>query len=211
MIVLGSKNSNKRRGRARKQNNENNPEVQRGRPKAKKQVPKANQIQKVINGERQDAVRRHNCTNQEKLTPTKDNKGEEQSMLLQKPVENEIEGKGRESKSEEYKERIRKAIEKSAESAPFRQRSNSAASLQSQKNLRARYWSYLFDNFHRAVDEIYATCDHDESIIECQVCALMLLNIRCVLWYLGLRAKTTGVHFWYLGLRAETTKNISRK
>ena len=34
---------------------------------------------------------------------------------------------------------------------------------------RARYWSYLFDNLHRAVDEIYCTCEADESIIECQV------------------------------------------
>ena len=33
---------------------------------------------------------------------------------------------------------------------------------------QARYWSYLFDNLHRAVDEIYCTCEADESIIECQ-------------------------------------------
>ena len=36
-------------------------------------------------------------------------------------------------------------------------------------NLHARYWSYLFDNLHRAVDEIYCTCEEDESVIECQV------------------------------------------
>ena len=36
-------------------------------------------------------------------------------------------------------------------------------------DLQARYWSYLFDNLHRAVDEIYATCEADESVIECQV------------------------------------------
>ena len=36
-------------------------------------------------------------------------------------------------------------------------------------DLHARYWSYLFDNLHRAVDEIYKTCEVDESIVECQV------------------------------------------
>ena len=36
-------------------------------------------------------------------------------------------------------------------------------------DLRARYWCYLFDNLHRAVDEIYCTCEVDESILECQV------------------------------------------
>lgn len=36
-------------------------------------------------------------------------------------------------------------------------------------DLHARYWSYLFDNLHRAVDELYATCEADESPIECQV------------------------------------------
>lgn len=39
----------------------------------------------------------------------------------------------------------------------------------SRLNLHARYWSYLFDNLHRAVDEIYKTCEVDESIVECQV------------------------------------------
>lgn len=39
----------------------------------------------------------------------------------------------------------------------------------SRLDLHARYWSYLFDNLHRAVDEIYKTCEVDESIVECQV------------------------------------------
>ena len=42
-------------------------------------------------------------------------------------------------------------------------------------DLHARYWSYLFDNLHRAVDEIYVTCEADESVIECQVCCLYTL------------------------------------
>lgn len=37
------------------------------------------------------------------------------------------------------------------------------------RDFRARYWSYLFENFHRAVDEIYCVCEADESKIECQV------------------------------------------
>ena len=78
----------------------------------------------------------------------------------------------RETKSEQYRERVRKAIEASAENNRDGSRPSSAQAMQSQKNLRARYWSYLFENLHRAVDEIYSTCDHDESVIECQVIRL---------------------------------------
>ena len=39
----------------------------------------------------------------------------------------------------------------------------------SRVDLRARYWSFLFDNFHRAVDELYCTCETDDSVAECQV------------------------------------------
>ena len=48
-----------------------------------------------------------------------------------------------------------------------RSRSNSAN--RKKIDLRARYWSYLFDNLKRAVDEIYTTCETDESVMECQV------------------------------------------
>ena len=34
---------------------------------------------------------------------------------------------------------------------------------------QARYWSYLFDNLHRVVDEIYCTCEADQSSVECEV------------------------------------------
>jgi len=37
------------------------------------------------------------------------------------------------------------------------------------KDLRARYWAFLFENLHRAVDEIYSTCEADESVVECKV------------------------------------------
>lgn len=39
-------------------------------------------------------------------------------------------------------------------------------------DLRARYWAFLFDNLRRAVDEIYVTCESDQSVVECRVSAL---------------------------------------
>lgn len=36
-------------------------------------------------------------------------------------------------------------------------------------DIHARYWAYLFDNLYHAIDEIFCTCEADESIIECQV------------------------------------------
>lgn len=36
-------------------------------------------------------------------------------------------------------------------------------------DLRARYWAFLFENLRRAVDEIYQTCEADESVVECKV------------------------------------------
>lgn len=41
-------------------------------------------------------------------------------------------------------------------------------------DLRARYWKFLFDNFQRAVDAIYQTCEQDESVVECKVCKLQI-------------------------------------
>eukprot|EP00731_Ephydatia_muelleri_P016862 Em0009g1286a len=45
-------------------------------------------------------------------------------------------------------------------------------------NLQARYWSYLFDNLHRAVEELYTTCEADESVVECQE-VVMSLEMCC--------------------------------
>ncbi|ESN99928.1 hypothetical protein HELRODRAFT_192651 [Helobdella robusta] len=42
------------------------------------------------------------------------------------------------------------------------------------KDIRARYWAYLFENLHRAVDEIYQTCETDESVVECKEVIMML-------------------------------------
>ena len=35
-------------------------------------------------------------------------------------------------------------------------------------DVKARYWAYLFDNFNRSIDEIYTTCEADESVLECE-------------------------------------------
>ena len=44
-------------------------------------------------------------------------------------------------------------------------------------DIRARYWAYLFDNLKRAVDEIYQTCEHDDSISECKVIEILFIFI----------------------------------
>jgi hypothetical protein len=33
--------------------------------------------------------------------------------------------------------------------------------------LESRYWSYLFENLNRSVDELYDTCEQDFSVDEC--------------------------------------------
>lgn len=45
-------------------------------------------------------------------------------------------------------------------------------------DLRARYWAFLFDNLRRAVDEIYVTCESDQSVVECKV-SLQLFSPCC--------------------------------
>ena len=70
-------------------------------------------------------------------------------------------------------EREGSPAQKGGAKSPARSRSGSrklSGSFSGKKNdLRARYWSYLFDNLKRAVDEIYGTCEADKSIVECQV------------------------------------------
>lgn len=72
--------------------------------------------------------------------------------------------------------------QKGGAKSPGRSRSGSrklSGSFSGKKNdLRARYWSYLFDNLKRAVDEIYGTCEADESIVECQEVIMMLDQCR---------------------------------
>lgn len=79
-------------------------------------------------------------------------------------------------------EREGSPAQKGGTKSPGRSRSGSrkfSGSFSGKKNdLRARYWSYLFDNLKRAVDEIYGTCEADESIVECQEVIMMLDQCR---------------------------------
>lgn len=54
-----------------------------------------------------------------------------------------------------------------------KKRSSRVSKSGARVDLHARYWSYLFDNLHRAVDEIYSTCESDESVLECQVLVIL--------------------------------------
>ncbi|GFW89626.1 s phase cyclin A-associated protein in the endoplasmic reticulum [Trichonephila clavipes] len=53
---------------------------------------------------------------------------------------------------------------------------SASAGRNPEKDLRARYWTFLFENLHRAVDEIYQTCEMDESIVESKV--IVLFDIK---------------------------------
>ncbi|XP_031548522.1 S phase cyclin A-associated protein in the endoplasmic reticulum-like [Actinia tenebrosa] len=70
---------------------------------------------------------------------------------------------------------------KSSSKSPNRGRAGrktSTSSTGKKSDLRARYWSYLFDNLKRAVDEIYSTCETDESTVECEEVIMMLDQCR---------------------------------
>jgi hypothetical protein len=45
-------------------------------------------------------------------------------------------------------------------------------------DLRARHWHFMFDNLRRAVDQLYGTCEVDESRIECEEIILVLEQAR---------------------------------
>ena len=38
-----------------------------------------------------------------------------------------------------------------------------------QSNLHVRYWTYLFDNLHRSIDEIFCACESEENLSGCHV------------------------------------------
>ena len=55
------------------------------------------------------------------------------------------------------------------ESAQLNSSQSSGTGTPKKSDLRARYWAFLFENLKRAVDEIYQTCETDESVVECKV------------------------------------------
>uniref|UniRef100_A0A7N6FFM7 C2H2-type domain-containing protein n=1 Tax=Anabas testudineus TaxID=64144 RepID=A0A7N6FFM7_ANATE len=61
-------------------------------------------------------------------------------------------------------------LDKGAEKSPTKARQPRKV------DLRARYWAFLFDNLRRAVDEIYVTCESDQSVVECKEVLMMLDN-----------------------------------
>ncbi|XP_040018481.2 S phase cyclin A-associated protein in the endoplasmic reticulum isoform X3 [Gasterosteus aculeatus] len=61
-------------------------------------------------------------------------------------------------------------LEKGPEKSPIKARQPRKV------DLRARYWAFLFDNLRRAVDEIYVTCESDQSVVECKEVLMMLDN-----------------------------------
>lgn len=60
-------------------------------------------------------------------------------------------------------------LDKGAEKSPTKARQPRKV------DLRARYWAFLFDNLRRAVDEIYVTCESDQSVVECKVSCVKYL------------------------------------
>lgn len=63
----------------------------------------------------------------------------------------------------EHKGTLGSLLDKGAEKSPSKTRQPRKV------DLRARYWAFLFDNLRRAVDEIYVTCESDQSVVECRV------------------------------------------
>jgi len=48
--------------------------------------------------------------------------------------------------------------------------SSQSARSHGKKDPRACYWVFMFEQLQRVVDELYETCQADESVDECKVC-----------------------------------------
>ncbi|CAF2174642.1 unnamed protein product [Rotaria magnacalcarata] len=49
--------------------------------------------------------------------------------------------------------------------------SNDASSRRTDSNssdIRSRYWTFLFDNLKRSIEQIYQTCESDQNLLQCQ-------------------------------------------
>lgn len=67
-------------------------------------------------------------------------------------------------------------LDKGAEKSPTKARQPRKV------DLRARYWAFLFDNLRRAVDEIYVTCESDQSVVECRVSVIQGERKKTMSW-----------------------------
>ena len=50
--------------------------------------------------------------------------------------------------------------------------SNDTSSRRTDSNssdIRSRYWTFLFDNLKRSIEQIYQTCESDQNLLQCQV------------------------------------------
>ena len=41
-------------------------------------------------------------------------------------------------------------------------------------DVRSRYWTFLFDNLKRSIEQIYQTCQSDQNSLQCQVRQVLL-------------------------------------
>ncbi|XP_078606102.1 S phase cyclin A-associated protein in the endoplasmic reticulum-like isoform X3 [Branchiostoma floridae x Branchiostoma japonicum] len=81
-------------------------------------------------------------------------------------------------------------------------------------DVRARYWAFLFDNLRRAVDEIYQTCEADESVVECKEMLLMLDNysreFKALIEYIEMEKQLEKSDNWPSSLAWEVRKSPGR-
>ena len=56
---------------------------------------------------------------------------------------------------------------------------DSTSNKTQQSNLHVRYWTYLFDNLHRSIDEIFCACESEENVSGCHVCEIELYYVNC--------------------------------
>src|ERR1700722_979490 len=40
-------------------------------------------------------------------------------------------------------------------------------------DIRSRYWTFLFDNLKRSIEQIYQTCESDQSPLQCKVSSIL--------------------------------------